>query len=396
MADADSEARPGEFTGRWWWGVGASAVQTEGASPADDWYRWEQSGHAPASGEGNGFATRFEADFALLRDLGISDYRLSINWARVFPAEGQRDPAAVDYYRSVLAAGRAAGLRIWVCLLHSAIPVWFADRGGFAGDDAVNDWLEWVDSAARLFGDLAGGWMPFNEPSSYAQKAYLSGSFPPGHQDLGELVAVLETVQRCDYEAALRLRETGALVCSNQALLPLYPADDAAVPVLAQLDRLVWDSWLSLARDSRYADAFDLYGFAYYYGAQVTGHAQLLPHPAGHEPGPLGYVPWPDGIVPVLNRLHQELPGARFVVAEIGYGGAGELDDQERCDYLLRTLRHIAAAQDQGMRIEGVSLWTAIDNYEWLSGFEVPFGLFTRDREPRRSAEFIRSVIRGR
>jgi beta-glucosidase len=388
--------QPGEFAGRWWWGAGASAVQTEGACPADDWYRWERAGKAPASGDGNGFATRFAEDFRLLRELGLTDYRLSINWARVVPDIGRVDHQAVDYYRSVLTAGRDAGLRIWVCLLHSAIPQWFADRGGFAGGGALDTWSTWVDLAAREFGDLAGGWIPFNEPSSFAQKAYLSGTFPPGHRDLGELISVLETVQRCDFEAATRLRETGSLVCCNQALLPLYPDDDSAVPVLAQLEKLVWDSWLYLARDSRYETAFDLYGFAYYYGAQVTAQAQLLPHPAGQEPGPLGYVPWADGIVPVLERLNRELPGARFVVTELGYGGASQPDDQERCDYLLRALRHIAAAQDKGMRIEGVSLWTAVDNYEWLHGFDVPFGLLTRDREPRRSAEFIRSVIRGR
>lgn len=57
---------------------------------------------------------------------------------------------------------------------------------------------------------------------------------------------------------------------------------------MAQLDALVWDPWLVLARHPRYTDAFDLHGFAYYYGALVTARAATA-LPAGEAPGrPLG------------------------------------------------------------------------------------------------------------
>ncbi|GAA3439230.1 family 1 glycosylhydrolase [Kutzneria kofuensis] len=387
------------FAGRWWWGSGASAVQVEGASPADDWSRWTSAGNAPPSYDGNGFARRYREDFALLRELGLTDHRLSINWARVEPVEGRLDQDAVDYYRAVLSAARDAGLRMWVCLLHSAIPVWFADVGGFAGDRASAAWLRWVDLAAALFGDLVGGWMPVNLPTSYAQKAYLTGTFPPGRRDPEQFAAVLATVHAGDFEAALRLREaTGKPTCSNEAVLPLYPADDRpeTATAVALLDEVVWDSWLNLAREPRYADAFDLIGFSYYYAMSVTSTGAPAPFPAGGRPGPLGYVPWPDGIAVVLDRLHRELPGARIVVAEVGYGDTGGLDDTARCEYLHRAFEHIAAAQDDGMRIEGVSIWTGIDNYEWLAGRSVSFGLFDADRRPRRSASLIRSLTGGR
>lgn len=391
MADTD-------FAGRWWWGAGASAVQLEGACPADDWYGWERQGHAPTSGNGNGFRDRYADDFALVRELGMTDYRLSISWARVVPEHGQVDHTAVDYYRAVLDAGRAAGLRVWVCLLHSAIPVWFADRGGFAGDDAMAVWLEWVGQAATLFADLVGGWMPFNTPTSYTQKAYLAGKFPPGRQDGNESATVLRTVHTCDFEAAMRLRATDKPVCSNEALLPLYPADSRpeTADATAWLDSIVWDSWLKLAHHPRYRDAFDCYGFTYYYGARVTAQKHLLPNPADREVGPLGYVGWPDGLAAVFARLHHELPDARFVVAELGFGSGRELNDTDRRTYLREALTHVAAAQDAGMRIDGVSLWTAVDNYEWLAGYDVSFGLFDLERRPRASAHFIRQAIRGR
>jgi beta-glucosidase len=209
------------------------------------------------------------------------------------------------------------------------------------------------------------------------------------------MVAVLKTVHTCDFEAALRLRTTGTPTCSNEGLLPLYPLDDSTetTAAIAQMEALVWDSWLALAHHPRYAQAFDLYGFTYYSGALVTPTGQMLPYPADQQPGPLGYVPWPEGIATVLHRLHRELPDAKLVVAELGYGGT---DDHARCTYLRHALQHIRAAQDEGARIEGVTLWTGIDNYEWLAGFDVPFGLYDQDRSPRPSVQFTQALTAAR
>ena len=54
------------FPDTFWWGTAASSNQCEGAAPASDWARWERTGRAPPSGDGNGFAHRYEEDFALL------------------------------------------------------------------------------------------------------------------------------------------------------------------------------------------------------------------------------------------------------------------------------------------------------------------------------------------
>jgi beta-glucosidase len=39
-----------------------------------------------------------------------------------------------------------------------------------------------------------------------------------------------------------------------------------------------------------------------------------------------------------------------------------------------------------------VFFWTGIDNYEWIAGNSVPFGLFDRERRPRGSAELVRRM----
>jgi len=79
-------------------GTGASSTQCEGAAPASDWWDWERAGHAPVSGDGNGFATRYPEDFRILAGLGLTHHRLSIEWARVEPEPGLHDERAVAHY----------------------------------------------------------------------------------------------------------------------------------------------------------------------------------------------------------------------------------------------------------------------------------------------------------
>ena len=67
--------------------------------------RWEQAGHAPPSGDGNGFGTRFAEDFQLLAEHGLTHHRLSIEWARIEPYEGRHDRDEIDRYRDVLRCG---------------------------------------------------------------------------------------------------------------------------------------------------------------------------------------------------------------------------------------------------------------------------------------------------
>jgi beta-glucosidase len=169
------------------WGTSASSTQCEGAAPASDWARWERLGRAPLSGDGNGFGTRYADDFRLLAEHGLTYHRLSLDWARIEPREGERDSSAIEHYRAVLGAARAAGVAPWVCLHHFTLPGWFADDlGGFLDERAGRyHWSRHVDFCGETFGDLVAGWQPVNEPVQYAAGGFLGGGFPPGKHDEG-------------------------------------------------------------------------------------------------------------------------------------------------------------------------------------------------------------------
>jgi beta-glucosidase len=110
-------------------------------------------------------------------------------------------------------------------------------------------------------------------------------------------------------------------------------------------------------------------------------------HPAGAPISPLGYAIWADGLGLVLDDLHRDLPGVPLLVAEYGVGTA---DDDFRARYLARGLEVTREALARGVDVRGFFHWTAVDNYEWLHGYDVAFGLIDRDRNVRPSADVLR------
>lgn len=395
-----------------WWGTAASSTQAEGAAPASDWFGWERAGHAPPSGDGNGFATQYADDFARLASYGLTHHRLSIEWARIEPAPGRRDPAAVEHYRAVLEAARAAGVAPWVCFHHFSLPGWFAEEGAFRDDKSRGYyWPRHVAFCAETFGDLVAGWKPINESFAYVAGAYLLGELPPGRRDVEQFFAAYRGILLAQRDAWRELRGGGRPVATIHDLSPLFAIDES-VPAernTRAADELMWDVWMRADRDGELAmpgraavevpdlrECADLIGFSYYSAQAVDREMGFAPYPSGARVGPLGYAPWPEGLGIVLRRLDEELPNRPLLVCELGLGtSVAQPDDQWREDYLRESLAVVDDAVDDGIDVRGVFFWTGVDNYEWRHGFDVQFGLFDRDREPRPSADAVRQIIQS-
>jgi beta-glucosidase len=383
------------FGSDFWWGTGASSTQAEGAAPASDWFALERAGTMPPSGDGNGFGQRFDEDFALYAQHGLTHHRLSIEWARIEPEEGRRDNAAVEHYLEVLTSARAAGISPWVCLHHFTLPGWFTQMGGGFVDDRARSyfWARHVAFCAETFGDLVFGWKPINEPGAYA------GIYPHRQKRFEMLGAVL-LAQR---DAWRELRGGGRPVATIHNLSPVFTVADTipADAMQARLDAMMWDVWMRADRDgvlelpgrapievADLREACDIIGFSYYSATGVDAEGKIVPYPQSARVGSMGYAPWSEGLAIVLHRLHDGLPGRPLLICE---HGVGTDDDDWRCDVLRESLSLVERARDDGVEVRGFFHWTGVDNYEWNRGFEVQFGCFTRDREPRGSAELLRS-----
>jgi beta-glucosidase len=371
------------------WGTTASATQVEGAAPESDWSVLEAEGLVPRSGAGNSFATEFATDFAQFADAGLPHHRMSIDWARIEPHPGERDPKAIEQYSAMLDAAAAAGIQPWVCLHHVALPGWFAqDEGGFLRDRdrARYLWSTHVDFIAETFGDRIAGWMPMNEPTSYVTDVAVS-NVPDEVRSKWRIDAIIETMHLCAADAARLLRGGGAPVATTHNLHLAYRADDDTETVKAadRADDVWWASW----NTPEHLEPFDLLGFTYTHCLRVDAEGVARPHPPGVRVGPLGYTPWPEGLGHILRRLGEVQPLPVLIAAT----GIGTDDEAWRTDHLTETLGVIHEAISDGVDVRGCFFRTGVDGYEWQRGFDVKFGLFDSDRRPRPALAAISELM---
>ncbi len=323
-------------------GTAASSLGAEGAGPAADWSGWENAGRAAASGDGNGFGTRYRDDFALLAGHGIDLHRLTLEWARLQPTpERPWDSRAVEHYQQVLQSARAAGVEVWVTLHHLSLPGWFSeDARGFLDERmARRVWPAHVDRVAETYGDLVTGWVPIEQPDRYARAAFGEGTAPPGRANPDDHFRGFQALQRANREAAGLLRGDGALViCAHDAE---HPADEW------KLD----------------AEVFDRIGLA---------------HAAGSE----------GSLRRALAKLVEQL-GDDTLAFAITSCGIGTVDEDRQAQVAEATVAEVEEAISDGIEVHELLWWTAIDGYEPSTGFEVPWGVFDAERNPRPVADVL-------
>jgi beta-glucosidase len=91
-------------------------------------------------------------------------------------------------------------------------------------------------------------------------------------------------------------------------------------------------------------------------------------------------------------------------ISENGTSGAdqpaadGKVYDLDRIMYLRNYLMQLQRAIAEGVPVRGYFLWSLMDNFEWIFGFEKRFGLYrvdfdTQVRTPKLSVSFYRDVI---
>jgi beta-glucosidase len=397
-----------------WWGTSASSVAAEGAAPASTWARWEDQGRVPPSGEGNGFATNYARDWAMLAEHGLTRHRFGVEWARVEPRPGAVDGDAIDHLLDVARTARAEGIELWATLLDVTLPGWFADDEGGLLDEHARTyyWPRYVDRMAELLGDLVAGWIPVEDPFGLARDGWLAGTRPPGRRDPDHFLAALEAAHLANLDAERLLRSGDQPVASSFALLPVSPVVRSREPdereqagmEARRLDRLAFDTWVELLRDGRLsipgraprdlpdaASAFDLIGVSYDHAVAVYADGSTGPYPDDARVGPTGWAPWPEELGRALRRVHDDLPRRELLVTGFGCAtAAGDpRQDEWRVEVVQASVGQIAAAVADAVPVRGAFHAVAVDGYEWEDGLTVHRGIFDRDRRPKESARVL-------
>ncbi|MEO6987284.1 MAG: family 1 glycosylhydrolase [Aquihabitans sp.] len=357
------------------WGAGASSVTIDGVAPASELAVWEHDGRHPP-GPATGFGTSFPADLAELADKGLTQVRLTLEWARIEPSDGQVDVGAVEHLQTVLATARESGVSVWACLHDDTLPGWFAhDERGF-GDPRSRRyyWARHVEQVGELFGHLVDGWLPVFEPTRWAYQGWITAQRPPGSTgDAKGFAQALEGVHLASVEAALCLRGSGRPVATAQWMVPLFPArpdPDTPAPAEAQamtsvVDEALFGSWHRMLTEETLQvghrgpvevpgarEAFDLIGFTYRHGAAVRGDGVLLPYPQTLDLGPDGQVPWAHGFGLSLHHLADAFPEHPLLAVGVP---TGDPDDRRAAETSREVAEIAQEAVADGIDLRG--LW---------------------------------------
>ncbi|MFI1712320.1 GH1 family beta-glucosidase [Streptomyces sp. NPDC053513] len=438
------------------WGTATAAYQIEGAAAEDGrgpsiWDTFSRTPGKVRNGDTGDIAAdhyhRVDEDVALMRRLGVTDYRFSVSWPRVQPTgRGPAVRTGLDFYRRLVDALLEAGIRPVATLYHWDLPQELEAAGGWPHRETAYRFAEYAHIMADALGDRVATWTTLNEPWCSAFLGYGNGVHAPGRTSD---VAALRAAHHLNLAHGLAARTLrGALPGSAEVSLTLNlhavrarsqdPGDlDAARRIDAVGNRIFLDpvfhgrlpedlvhdtaavtDW-SFVRDGDLATAaapIDSLGINYYSPAVVAAGTSESPSPwAGAEryvrfepaPGPRTAMDWPvdaDGLYELLVRLRDELPGVPLVITENGAAyddyadPSGNVKDPERVAYLHAHLAAVHRALADGADVRGYFLWSLLDNFEWAYGYSKRFGIVhvdfaTQRRTPKDSARWYAEVI---
>lgn len=438
---------PRNFT----WGVAAAAPQIEGAAFTDgkgesNWDRFARIPGKVANGDTLDVACdhyhRYRSDFALMRDLGIKHYRLSLAWPRIFPnGDGAVNPKGLAFYDRLLDSLLAHGITPWVTMFHWDLPQSLEDRGGWRVRLTPEAFGRYADTIVRAYSDRVKHWITLNEMRCFTVLAYGDTIRPPGIVESAQIVNQTYHHALLAHGHGVRaVREhgrRGAQVGITDDSTITVPVTENEADIAAARARFTEVNIRSIDPifRGRYTEQYlrltgrdrarteprdfdlisaptDFFGFNIYTGVFVragrNGKSEQLAFPPNY-PAPEGS--WWLKLLPRAmywgpqHVTHLYGPRAIYVTENgAGYDDAppvrGEVLDVHRLEYIRQCLAELHRTIEHGAPIRGYFLWSFMDNFEWLDGYTRRFGICytdykTQKRTPKLSARWYSQVIQS-
>jgi beta-glucosidase len=353
--------------------------------------------HAPdstmvePSGDAADHLHRYPEDMRLLADAGLNSYRFSLEWARIEPERGFVSRAMLDHYRRMIDTARENGLDPTVTLMHFTVPEWFQRDGFWRADDAVDLFSRYVETVLPIL-DGVRYVCTINEPNIAAMLA--------GGEDASNLVAyglpnpdlaVADTLLDAHHRASEIVHSvSGAQAGWTIATQAFHSTGEpGADEMLAQYGD---------PRDHWYLEqsAGDDFVGVQAYTRTFIGPEGPLPVSPDVETTLTGWEFFPEALELGVRSAWERSGGVPVIVTENGIATA---DDTRRIAYTQGALEGLHRAISDGIEVRGYQHWSALDNYEWASGFAPTFGLIAFDREtfartPKPSLAWLGEVAR--
>lgn len=438
------------------WGVATASYQIEG-TPANVgggssvWDMFAKRPGATHEFESGKIAcdhyNRWKEDVALMKELGIPNYRLSISWPRILPdGAGKVDERGLAFYDQLLDEMLASGVKPHVTLYHWDLPYELYCRGGWLNREILSWWENYVNLVVDKLSDRVESWMTINEPQVFVGMGLQDGAHAPGDRlNWAEVLRASHHVLTAHGIATQIIRAKGkkpnAEVGWAAVGMTAMPATDSpddieagrqamfACDVKNMWSNTWWDDPIFFGHypedglsiwghempkgwekdiDTIHQTP-DFFGMNTYNGRHYRMNEEGKPEPVAHAQG-IGRTIYHWPVTPTClywgPRYFYERYGKPIMVTENGVGLSdwvhldGKVHDPGRIDFLDRYISQFAKAAADGVKVKGYFQWSLMDNFEWQEGYKHRFGLVyvdyqTQQRIPKDSAYWYRDLIKA-
>jgi beta-glucosidase len=399
----DLAINQGNFSQNFAWGVASASSQNEEDSLNNSWSPAYLASKNQSNLASPGAACKswcqWQDDIDKLVYLGVSSYRLSIEWSRVQPTADRFDQSAIDHYVQICKALVAHNITPMICLHHYSDPAWFLEMGGFSQEKNIPLFTKFCQKIYFALRPYVAQWIVISQPCAYALKGYSQAMQPPFIKDghMAEMVMlnlfkahiqVYDMMHNSYDQKNIGLQPYVGLchqITQMQAYTPYSPLDHA---VATAADRMYNKSLLRFFKTGHFRclkplidiayipnapQKFDFFALSYYCPKSFTRTKAIAPKSAStHLTADLSRVIDKQGMYDAIFQASQL--GKPVIVVE---SGINPTDDNQRILLLNSYLSAISQAIADGYDVRGYYHWTLMDNYEWAQPFDYShFGLY--------------------
>ena len=388
---------------------------------------------------------RFAEDLRVQHEGGQNTYRLSISWSRILPtADGEPNAEGIAFYRRLFDECRSLGIEPLVTLFHYDIPDYVAAKGGFENREAAYDFARYARVCFDAFHDQVKLWITVNEPAYYTYCSYLAADYPPFVADLQRYACASYHVMLGHALAVAEFRAggyEGQIGIDQDSGYAQTPYDDPANQKALRYAELFYVRWvldpallgrwphdLRAALEEKGIDlgfvlpgdekiiaggrgdllAQNIYtrknvqvntdGVTQFKvnrkgsaskvkeGTSIGGWFETIDDPAV-EKNKWGREIYPKCMYDTLMGIKRDYGDVPVYIAECGHGmyeepdATGYVEDDERIGILKRFIDYMVQAIDEGANVRGFYVWSTMDLYSWINGYQKRYGLVRVDYE---------------
>ncbi|MGY4476801.1 GH1 family beta-glucosidase [Bradyrhizobium sp. USDA 3364] len=450
---ANRASRPNgaNFPAGFVWGTATSSYQIEGAVNEDGRGHsiWDTFAHTSGKIEdgstgdrANDHYHRYKEDVRLIKELGTKAYRFSIAWPRVFPdGTGAPNPKGLDFYNRLVDELLANGIEPYATLYHWDLPQALQDRvGGWRSRDTSKAFGDYAGYVAQRLTDRVKNIFTLNEVGRFLPFGYALGVDAPGLKlppaEVNQARHHVALAHGLAVQAIRAKGRPGTRVGPAENITACVPAFNTPENIRATeiATRELNAGFLGVVLEGKYTEGFlqfagadapkftadelkiiaqpndfvglNIYAPQCYVAAMDSAPGwKPLPMPASFPHMSSEWLRIAPEVIYWAPRIAAKLWNIKSIyISENGTSGEdkvhpdGQIYDLDRIMFLRNYLGQLQRATADGVPVHGYFLWSLMDNFEWIFGYEKRFGLYrvdfeTQARVPKMSAAFYRDVI---